>query len=93
VTVARFSIQIGVVGVALSCLTACSLPPSATCKTYVTCQAAVDATVDVSNFVEGGSCWVDPQTAQACTDQCSEALKALRALPRPPSACTTTNSG
>ena len=90
---ARFTLLIGLAGVALGGLAACALPPSSTCKTYVTCQAAVDATVDVSNFVEGGSCWVDPQTAQACTDLCSEALKALRALPRPPSACTTTKSG
>jgi hypothetical protein len=57
------------------------------CRTYVACQAAIDATVDVSNYEEGGSCWSQAAVAFSCTEQCKEALRALRATPRPPDVC------
>ncbi|MDP2342094.1 MAG: hypothetical protein Q8O67_14145 [Deltaproteobacteria bacterium] len=66
-------------------LSACG--PSQECRSYVQCQQAIDASVDVAAYDDDGPCWALPQTARECTAICVEALAALRALPDPPAAC------
>jgi hypothetical protein len=61
--------------------------PTPTCRAWVACQQAVDPSVDVTAWDEGGRCWSTPQTAAACDAQCEVALSALQALPALPPAC------
>ncbi len=65
----------------------CSCGPTQECRDYVACQNAVDATVDVSAYDEGGSCWVLPSSSRDCTANCIEALKALQQVPDAPAVC------
>jgi hypothetical protein len=61
--------------------------PSEECRSYIACQQAIDPTVNVADYDDGGSCWGLPQTARECTAICIEALAALRELPEVPAVC------
>lgn len=76
-------------GLAASALVSgsCALPPAESCRSYIACQAAVDARVDTATYDEGGECWVLPDTARRCEAQCRAALEALVQTPDPPQAC------
>jgi hypothetical protein len=65
----------------------CALPQGEACRAYVTCQNAVDASVDTAAWDEGGDCWTLPDTARRCEAQCRAALEALLDTPAPPQAC------
>ena len=71
--------------VVIAAVSACG--PSDVCRDYVACQVAVDDSVDVSAYDDGGSCWDLPSVARTCTAQCEEALRALQALAGAPDAC------
>jgi hypothetical protein len=85
---ARLAVVVAVVGAVAggaAALGGCG--PTETCRAWVACQRAVDASVDVAAWEDGGSCWVAPRAAAACDAQCDAALAGLRALPDPPAVC------
>ena len=61
--------------------------PSEECRSYLQCQRAIDASVDVAAYDDGGACWALPQAARECTATCVQALAALRELPELPAIC------
>jgi hypothetical protein len=66
--------------------------PSETCRAWVACQQAVDASVDVTPWADGGRCWSTPQTAAVCDEQCAAALQGLASLPTLPPECPAPSS-
>jgi hypothetical protein len=68
-------------------VTAAGCGPSDVCRRYVQCQGEVDASVDTTPYDDGGSCWLTLQTANACSEQCREALDALADVPGAPAVC------
>lgn len=68
-------------------LALCSCGPSQECRDYVACQEAVDDSVDVSAYEDGGTCWALPSSSRDCTANCVQALLSLQQVPDAPAVC------
>lgn len=68
-------------------LCACPGPADEACAAYVACQAAYDEAfdlpaTDVSDYAEGGRCWLNEPTRELCARNCAIALGELQAAAR-----------
>ena len=59
--------------------------PSAECKQWLQCEAQFapsTAGIDAQRMDVGGSCWADPDSANACTAECKRKIADTKAMMR-----------
>lgn len=79
---------------ALASAAACGIPQSDECAKWLECQKVLDQEQGTNvaeqyrdAYGEGGSCWLNVESAESCTQYCVEALESMQSFRDLPEAC------